>query len=485
MVAPRNSGSGSLYRLTTHALGSRTLSSGREVAAPVTFQAARSMLAPSRTLSHSFPGLENVSLRVFTTGDGMRRFFPTVEDGFAGLLERAVPFGLALLARERNLAPAAIDDYRTAKFAFDYLQRVQGIIKFRFESSDALVVHKHYRPHFGCLHLLPTYLGLSPTALERVGQAAAAEEGWGGAPSRRCHYGLNAAALTRPLFIPAHEVRPLLRLALYDLSNVADAVSCEQATIVRNTFRAYVLTRLELDPEDLRQRLSGGSSNFLRIIAGRKDASGTKLGRDVAKRGMHDFAWESHFLVAECLEAFAQAFAAALPSPLNEYERRYFEATFCRQDYLGGLPLAMIGRRGRVLQPTLEPLWERPGEPRLIGALHRVLQAFGEIVPRVREVERLKSQAPPTLVNVDGIDEQWILNLRTAATPAELFAEVLERRKLECDVCGSRLAGDLVVGSLRMNQSLRLETICEEHGPQGEIALSWAELNEAKATFIK
>jgi len=479
MVAPYLAGH---CRLRLQPVEPTTRRSGRVGAGPVTFATTRCTLS----LVGSSSDVEPVALRMFTTSDGLRRFYPRPEDGFYGLIERAFPIGLALLAQQNSFDAETIDDFRVGKVEYDYLQRVQEVIKTGLVSVDALTLRKCHRSAMQRSNLVPACLGtskLTPQKLLQLGAAAAADAGWGRAKKRLLHYGLNAAALENPLILPPEQVRPLWRLALFDLLSVGEAITPEQEALTRRTFRNYVLPRLEPGSAGLARGLSGGNSNFLQVIARRKDSAGRPLERDVAKRGMHDLGWEGYALTAECLEIFARAFAAALPQPLNDWEQEHFAATYYRQDYLGGLSLALVGRRGRLLQPTLERLWERPGDTQLIGALHRVLASFAEIVPLMRELERLKKCRPKRHV-VSAITEGSHV-FCSGVTTAELLAEALAKRGSVCGRCGRPLSGKLVRRSVRPNRSLRVAVHCETHGSHGAIKLAWKDLLAAGDVFVK
>lgn len=479
MVAPFHAGR---CRLRLQPVEPTTRRSGRAGAGPVTFATTRCTLSLASRSSEVQP----VVLRMFTTSDGLRRFYPWPEDGFYGLIERAFPLGLALLAQQHGFDVDTIGDYRAGKVAYDNLQRVQEVIKTRLASPDMLTVRKCHRATIGRAYLVPSCLRTptpTPTKLLQLGAEAADAAGWSHVPGRRLHYALSAAALENPLSLPPADVPPLLRMALFDLTSVSEAISAEHTTIVRRTFREHVLRRLRDDPEKLSRRLSGGNTNLLQVLARRKDSAGRRLGREVAKRGMHDFGWDGYALVAECLEAFAQAFAAALPQPLDDWEREHFGATFYRQAHLGGLSLALIGRRGRLLQPTLERLWERPGDPLLIGTLHRVLAGFAEIVPLAREIERLKKRPSQRCVDLARTDESQLF--RCGVGTAELLTEALAKRGSVCRRCGRPLIGELVPGSVRPGQSLRVAPFCEEHGAHDAVELSWESFVDAADVFVK
>jgi hypothetical protein len=478
MVAVLNSDCATV-RLETVAHGETRLSSGR--AEPCTVQDERYRLSAGDGLLRLVPEIRDVNFRVLETADGTRRFLATPEDGFDGLIDRAFSFGLALLTHERGLDTATVESYRIAKIAFDFVQRTQEPIRLTLHSVYDFSVHRSHRGLIGRDHLLPETANdarrLTFRDLENAGRHAAENDGYHlPTSSVVVRHGLHQAGLMNPLSASSPEIPSLIRLALFDLSQLPSQVSAEHRRIVESKFASLVQSHAADPPCQFRRWLSGGNSNLLGSLANRKDSRGAKLGRDVAKRAMLDLGWEASFRIAECLEAVGSALAQSLGRPLDADERTSFEGTFYRQAHLGGLSLALLAGRGRMLQPALEALWSRPDDSQQIGALHRQLHHFGEVVPAMRQIERAKKQRRRSTASLARIDERRIQSLDGASPLDDMLSEVVERRGLECPICRCTPVPQPCVGGIRRGVSLDLELYCERHGRCGETVVSWSEL---------
>ncbi len=366
------------------------------------WKAPRSARAPCRAIAASF----STSTRRTTTSAAS---CPGRKMDSQAMWCCAFQYGHSLLARDQNFDWDRWCEYLVAKHAFDRLEHVQERIRCMFRSTQTLTIRTALHSAIGRANVLPDEFGQSASGAGiRWSVARLLEEGQQAAclagvtkPSGQdlIAYGLAEAAKLNPIQVTEAEAAALVRMSLYDFSRSGSRVTDAHRETVWQRFHDWIREHLYDEREQFKKCFFGGHNNLINSIAHRAATRGGKLTRPVVKRALHDLGWRGYELVGECLEAFAQAFSSGLLSkPLSSQEQAYFEVMYCRQSYLGGSPLVLVMERRALIKPMILELWENPGDELLIGALHRLLHCYAEMVSVRREADRLAKQKPANVL---------------------------------------------------------------------------------------
>lgn len=447
-----------------------------------------------RDLPGPLPSDRSVRLDVYTARDGIRRFVPCPEDGLDGFVARAFQYGHSLLARDRNFDWERWCDYLIGKLAYDRLLRVQERVRRTFHTADSLQIGRGLRDWLGYASVLPDHIGRTASGagkpwsvnhLLEEGRRAARELGIS-TPTEAdaVTYGLYAAARLNPLRIPDRDqVSSLMRMALYDYSRIESRVSDAEREEVLLRFRDLIREHLHDERQQFWGWFAGGHSNLIKAIANRRDSSGRKLSPAVVKRALHDLGWRGYQQVGECIEAFARAFARALPLPHRAQEIAYLEALYCRQDYLGGLPLVLVMERQALIRPAVLELWENPADEATIGALHQALSYFTEMVEVSRKADRTQKQNVPGLCIHDGTSDLERSGETDGPSAQEVFQHLIELHRISCPQCERSPTGTLASTDIRPESPVQLDVRCDVHGLIRILEIPWAELTATRAIF--
>lgn len=493
MIYPSRAGGDSPGTISVLCLGPTELRSRRSGSSAVSVQHDRYTWRAPRDARGPLPTDRSVSFDVYTAADGVRRFVPCAKDGFNGYVARAFQYGHSLLARDRNFDWCRWCDYLLGKLAYDRLLHVQERIKRGLGSVDSLMLSQNLHQELGQKTVLPKQLGRGAAKSGKAwsiddvidqGRRAAQEDGiQNPTETDAINYGLFAAARTSPLGIQdRQQISSLMRIALYDLSDVGERVSAAEQEEVSQRFHDLIRGHLWEEQEQFQKWFAGGNSNLIKAIANRRDEHGQRMTPAVVKRALHDLGWRGYFLVAECLEAFARAFTRALRRRrIQPRELGYFQGMYYRQDYFGGLPLVLVMDRSPQIQPAVIRLWKNPGDTDMIGVLHQVLWWHAEMVPLRRAAyclakEKTQGRAPCFLP----LDE----NISPAAgdefSAEDLYRHLLERRRVRCSLCDQSPHAILATENIRPGSPIQLQIQCESHGDVGIVEIPWEELEAAR-----
>ncbi|HEY1600290.1 MAG TPA: hypothetical protein VGG64_11850 [Pirellulales bacterium] len=418
-----------------------------------------------------------ITLDAFTGTNGIRRFLPRSEEGIAGYLARAFQAGHSLLARDLEFDRDSWNRYLLSKLLFDRMQHVQERVKRRFRSAGDLQIRTTQRAGVGFDDVLPDDIGLDLQGKgQRWGVDQLITEGRAAAGTdtlRSCTeaeaiaYGLLAAARQRPLQRPTDKVSPLIRMALFDLSRSATSVSKAERDDVWQRFSRAVHSHRANEGTTFNDWFVGGHGNLVRSLA--NQAGGEELDVTVVRRALLDLGWQAYHVVGECVEAFAQSFAQALPDPLGTQEHAQFEAIFCQQEHFGGLPLVLLMDRSDLLKPIVLQLWDEGPSEELVGALHTVLAWHDVIASRRRETDRVaKRSIREVRVPVPEGTQQ------SSSDPAvqNIFRHLFELHDVTCAACAGTLHGELSDDAVQ-GEPLTIIARCEVHGQVDKLDILW------------
>lgn len=352
---------------------------------------------PCTELAKELPQGFELSFRCLTAPDGSRRLLPaSCREQF--ILEASLA-GFAILARIRGLSAEQRSSYNVMRLVFQHAPRLREHLERGFAREADLRVPRPEQAGLG-QDILPVTLGLdgqrrgarwTVAELLEQGRAAAVAAGNRSPDTAHCiAAGLLAAARLDPLdprSLSETEARQLVRLALFDLGPALEAVDepRRQAVIAR------LLAALERHIGDDTEKFDGwffeGRDDLIHQIA-KQRKRGSPIDRAIVRAVLVDLVSDAYSYVGDCVCLLMQDFLRGLPAPLQPDERILFEALFFKQAYLGGLPLIILRERFGFLREAIPELLEDPRDDRQWGVLLRLLQFYGEMSSRRREVDR-------------------------------------------------------------------------------------------------
>jgi hypothetical protein len=167
-----------------------------------------------------------------------------------------------------------------------------------------------------------------------------------------------------------------------------------------------------------------------------------------------------------------EAFSQALPSPLDERERRLFGALYFKSPHLGGLPLVLLRDRFGFLREAILDVFDAPGEPGPLGVLLRLLQFYEEMASERRAVDRglkrreIHNRATGRVARIEVLDEEK--SDEPAPGSGGLFLRIAVRLCSDRGVrCGCRNTGSWTAGLLQHGAGrnmLPIDVECEVCG---------------------
>jgi len=449
-------------------LGPVTFTSLKRPGVEVTVHLAKHLYEPPPDLGLSIPELQSLTFDCYTDSDDIRRFVPSATEGLDSLIAKGFQIGFALQARDDHWSENDRNQVRSLKTAFDYLSNTQSRLRQRFRSTGDLILRKATAKTVGVPNVLPPDVGLladdsgEPWSVGRVldeGRMAVETDGLKQlSQADIIRQGIFAAAKLNPMAQAGPGVSAFIRMALFDTSRDADKAVPDIVADVHERLNHLIGKHLNDTADGFRKWLTGGGSNLVNTIAiPRRKRHEPGLPRAGVKAALQELGWQGCCVVAECLEAFALRFAAALPQPLTPPERELFTSMYCRQDYFGGLSLPLILDRSHELQPVVTKLWSQPNDPELIGAMHRILDWYAQMVAISRRAGRIKKAKmhgmthQPEATPNHGINEQAI-------------AAYLEYRGVSCSHCDRTPDWTYSGRTCKEERDLVIHVTCPEHG---------------------
>ena len=149
-----------------------------------------------------------------------------------------------------------------------------------------------------------------------------------------------------------------------------------------------------------------------------------------------------------------------------------------RQACYGGFVLPLLLDVGDLLKHAVLDLWERPDDPQTQDVFQRLLLYRSQILPRVREMQRVARADLPLRENVATEAAGFVQE----SAWEELTAHILERRGVKCPQCDAQLV--CTVGAGRKSTStVNVEVACPVHGPLPSVRIATAEFVAAHAAL--
>ncbi len=350
---------------------------------------------PSEDLrSELLPSFE-LEFDCLTGKDHARRFYPTLDS--ESLIRILFTGGLAILISHHGLNEKQRWSYRMMFLLFQKMRKLNNRQQRNFRGIKDLYVKKSGRYEGGKKNILPDTLGDShdskshPWGIEKLktkGEELARACGYG-KPSMRqsIEYGLFAAARMNPLCIEKpQQIAGLLRIALYNEQNTFD---CDPQTRdwIEGEMLHAISAHLYDTQEQFNEWLWGGKNSFLKQIARKKCPHG-KVTNPMVRKVLMDLGWKAYYDVGNCIHTQMSCFQNALPSPLNESERKIFEMVYQNQSYLGNLPLLLLNERIPFLKAPMLAWLNGQDDFDFVGTVHQLLYYYYEMADMRRGVDR-------------------------------------------------------------------------------------------------
>lgn len=404
---------------------------------------------------------------------GPRRFAPAT--GTESFVLTASLGGLAVLGRLRDLSPEQ-------RFTYDAMRLVyQHTPKLREHLARSFRVEADLRVPGSDRDVLPDRLGLDAAGEgRRWGVAELLRRGRESHPrsgevsdESAIAAGLLAAARLDPIDpsgLGEADARTLVRMALFDLGPADGPLDPAVKEIVIARFLRLLERHIDDDPAEFDRWFLGCRDDLIRCIADQKKGEGP-LEREVVRRALLELTWDSFTCVGDCVACQMAAFARSLPEPLGSDDRRFFDAFYARQPWLGGLPMILLRDRFAFSRGALLELMDEPADPRRVGVVLRILDYYAAMVGRRRQADReakakkSASRKPTTSRQASDATVRW------GRTP-EFFDAIAEElrgsRGIICE-CGSGAAWKASVKGDEWSDPLPLHLACSSCGREADL----------------
>ena len=363
------------------------------------FPRRRYVWRPSGLLAGQLPGDFQLAVLAHSDASGVRRFCDA--DGARVHLLYGFLAGVALLNHVQGWTRTKRNEYRAPYFIYEYVQQTHAHLGCHLDSRQQLTIRPGSRSAPDEEDVLPADLGLDDRGrgtrwnVEQLlieGTLAAEAQGLADVEEDAViSLGLYAAARMNPLRRTAKQAERDVRRALFDTDALIARPGRRLTAIIQD--RVYRLLDAHLDEsrEDFnRWFYPSGGRNIPRAIGRQPNRVGGIIPNEDVMGVLLHLAWKEYGRLSQCLGAFGQAFAAALPEPLSRKERELFNLSLMPHRYFGGLARWLLMERIDLLQPAFVDLFANPRDRVALGALYRLLSWYPEMVRKRREADRLK-----------------------------------------------------------------------------------------------
>jgi hypothetical protein len=354
---------------------------------------------PSSTLVNELPEQFIFAMRSCRDKTGRRTFFPTADATF---LTDAYSGGMAYRMRHWGLTPYERYERRRRWVLYRKTFQMPERLENRFVSIRSLISGDVFRL---TLESDPQLEGVGVGSLFREAREEVRE--WGldtPSESQLIAFALYRAARRNPLFLRnPEEVTVVVRNALFDLPGPSPTRIVQPVT---EKSHKMIDDWLDLTDEQFDARFFRPGNNVLANLKNQtRRCSAEDLTDDGIRRVVLDEGWRAGLWVGQCVGDMLTRFAAALPEPLTDAERRLFEEMYLPRNYLAGLPLSLLCERKVVLAAALPDVWKDSTDRDAVGILHRVLALYTELAINRRLADRSFTTAslPHHVVLGDGI----------------------------------------------------------------------------------
>lgn len=396
---------------------------------------------PTALTATQLPPNFEIPVLAYAAGNGERRFRDA--DDVKSFIARGFAAGVALLDHLGGLTREQRLEYRVPRFIYQYVQETHAHLDCNFLSKRQLIIKRGSRGENQERDVLPPDLGYNLAGrgprwtidrLLAAGEEDAARDTIGRSPTtaEAIARGLFAAARRNPVRLKTTDARAAVRIALFDADAHLDRprrrlVACVQDRLYRLLDQHMDDTQADFD----RWFFPAGGRNLPAAIARQPNRPGGVLENEEVTGALLQLGWNAYLRLSECLGVFGQAFAAALPKGLTRRERPYYDLSMMPHRHFGGLPRWLLMERIEFLRPALEALMQNPRDQEAVGAFHRLLTWYPEMVRKRREADRLSKRRQSNRSNrfrqpLTGGQEVLDLNLRQ---DGELESHYRRRRR--------------------------------------------------------
>jgi hypothetical protein len=197
---------------------------------------------------------------------------------------------------------------------------------------------------------------------------------------------------------------------------------------------------------------------------------------------LQDLGWDGHRTVANCLRATMYWVEKSLCEGQLPFARDWFEEVYLPQPKYGNLSLLMLMDRATLIKPIVLQLWDSPNDSKLIGALHRTLHYYEEIVDTRRAAERQSkrrrlSSKPAGRRRSEPLSNQ-VQELDVPGAVSQLLAMVnrlAKQRGVYCKKCDRDLSFQIPKVAPEAGQVVEFVGTCTHCSQRQPIELEWSD----------
>lgn len=401
--------------------------------------------------------------------------------GSEELIVNGFACGLAILEHHRRLSAHGLFSYRAYWLAFCWLQERGLKLRRKLASTSEFIIKRSGRTETDQRYILPADLGLNASGdgrrwslddlLEQGHQAARAAGVQDPDSSETIAHGLMAAALLNPMHLRANEVRPLVRLALYATPGERSPNDAIRDEVIARLTQAW-----EEHQFDSQAKFSewcwGSHSNLPKSLANRRTKTSGPISVADVKAVLQNLGWEAYQAISHCLFVSCGWLHNCLSDDLSAYASNLYEQLYFPQAVFGNLPLVLISDRLTIIKPLLKRLWETPDDPDLIGAFHRVLDYYRQMVESRRAADRhsktvmVGSKRQSTPITQKPRESSLVDSTMTAAAMSaveQLAQRIADRDDVRCVRCGGPLHFQVDDSDVVYGETLECVGACPNH----------------------
>ncbi len=409
--------------------------------------------------------------------DGNLRIVP---ESSGELVNYAIPIGTEIMRETMRLTGEQIFGLRASVLAYRWLCGRGAKFRRKLSMDDL----RRRQPELADLG--PDAFGKgrkwSLAELARQGREAAIAAGIRRPrPAEVVAHGLCAAALRNPLHVEPECSNSLMRMVLFAAPEPISVTDDD-----RNEVQSRLSQAIEEHADDSQAKFdkwfSEGNSNLPKSLANRKTADFGKLPIAAVNHMLQDLGWDGHQTVANCLQATMYWVEKSLCEGQLPIARDWFEEVYLPQSKYGNLSLLMLMDRATLIKPIVLQLWDSPNDSKLIGALHRTLHYYEEIVDTRRAAERQSkrrrlSSKPAGRRRSEPLSNQ-VQELDVPGAVSQLLAMVnrlAKQRGVYCKKCDRDLSFQITDVAPEAGQVVEFVGTCTHCSQRQSIELEWAE----------
>ena len=409
--------------------------------------------------------------------DGNLRIVP---ERSGELVNYAIPIGTEIMRETMCLTGEQIFGIRASVLAFRWLCGRGSKLRRKLSMDDLCKT----QPDLGDVGSDAFGEGRkwSLAELTRLGREAALAAGIRRPRSAEvAAHSLCVAALRNPLYVEPERSNNLMRMALFAAPEPASVTDD-----VRNEIHSRLCQAIEEHAGDSQAKFdkwfSEPHSNLPRSLANRKTANFGKLPSAAVNHVLQDLGWDGHRTVANCLRATMYWVEKSLCEGQLPVARDWFEEVYLPQPKYGDLSLLMLMDRATLIKPIVLQLWDSPNDSTLVGALHRTLHYYEEIVDSRRDAERqskrrrVSSKPAGHRRSVPRSNQVQVLDVPGAISQLlAMVNRIAKQRGVYCKKCDRDLSFQITEVVPEAGQVVEFVGTCSHCSQRQSIELEWAE----------